>query len=512
MRKNSQIKSKGYRIMVIDDEIGIVDSLSIVLSKAGYETKGFTDPLEAVEYLRIETFDILILDFLMNSIHGDEVVSKIREFNNDLYILILTGHKDLAPPIETIKALEIQGYCEKNDRFDQLILLIESAVKTISQKRVISKFTDGLNKILSSIPKIYHLQPIGRILDDILNEIMSLTNSVNSFILIDDISNDTANSSANKHNSIYKGVGIYLCSIEEFTNNLSPQLMESIGESRMDKKVVCFDNGIILPLMNEYHESMGVLYLECLNYHDMTKLLEIFVNQASAALNNAFLHSLISIKNEELIKTYDELKERYMDTVEVLRLAVDAKDVYTRGHSERVGYYARKIGEIFKLSSGELDILNVAGIFHDVGKIGTTDDILLKTDKLDEREYQEIKKHPLKGAHILSAVSMFKDVVPLVKYHHERIDGKGYPEGLKGDEIPMFARILSVADAYDAMTSDRLYRTKLGIDEAKKQLIVGAGTQFDEKVVKVFVELLDKKFDEMKKEIEFSYMDVKICK
>jgi len=97
----------------------------------------------------------------------------------------------------------------------------------------------------------------------------------------------------------------------------------------------------------------------------------------------------------------------------------------------------------------------VGGIFHDIGKIGTADDILFKTDKLSYDEYEEIKKHPLKGAYILSAISMFKDVVPLVKYHHERIDGKGYPEGLKGDEIPFLARILTVADAFDAMMSDR---------------------------------------------------------
>ncbi|HEY9062461.1 MAG TPA: HD domain-containing response regulator [Pseudobacteroides sp.] len=503
MRKRADVISNGYKVMLIDDEIGIVDSLSIVLTKAGYETVGFTDPHIAIETLAKDTYDILILDFLMNTIHGDEVVRQIREFNTDIYIIILTGHKDLAPPVETLKALDIQGYCEKNDRFDQLILLVESAVKSIAQRATIYRFKDGLNKILDAVPRIYNLKPIGNILEDILREIMAFTSSTDGFILIDDLINDN-----NDHKTLIRGFGRYLGGVEEFTSRLSPELMESIGQARMDKMVISLDNGIILPLLNEYHNIMGVIYIESNNYHERAKLLEIFASQASAALNNALLHSLINIKNEELLRTYDELKERYMDTIEVLRLAVDAKDVYTRGHSERVGYYARKIGECFNLDRADLEILNIAGVFHDIGKIGTTDDILLKTDKLDEKEYAEIKKHPLKGAHILSAVSMFKEVVPLVKYHHERIDGKGYPLGLKGEEIPFFARILSVADAFDAMTSDRLYRTKLGIQEARRQLIDGAGRQFDEEVVKAFVGIIDKSFDEMKNELEFSFLEI----
>lgn len=503
MRKKADRVSNGYRVILVDDEIGIVDSLSIVLNKAGYDTVGFTDPHKAIETLSNEVFDILILDFLMNTIHGDEVVRRIREFNSDIYIIILTGHKDLAPPVETLRALDIQGYCEKNDRFDQLILLVESAVKSIEQRTTIFRFKEGLNKILDSVPRIYSLKPIGDILEDILKEIMSFIASTDGFILIDDIINGN-----NGHKTLFKGLGNYFGSIEEFTARLSPQLMESVGQARMDKRVVNLPNGIILPLVNEYQNIMGVVYIESSRYHERIKLLEIFISQAAAALNNALLHSIINTKNEELIKTYDELKERYMDTIEVLRLAVDAKDVYTRGHSERVGYYSRKIGEVFNLSEAELEILNVGGVFHDVGKIGTTDDILLKTDKLDAKEYEEIKKHPLKGAHILSAVSMFKDVVPLVKHHHERIDGKGYPSGLKGEEIPFFARILSVADAFDAMTSDRLYRHKLGIGEAKRQLIEGAGIQFDANVVKAFVGLIESGFDRMLKELEFSFMEI----
>ena len=119
MRKGLQeVKKNGYRIIAVDDEEGIVDSLSIFLKRSGYEFIGVTDPVEAIEKVKDEHFDLMILDFIMSPIHGDQVVEEIRKFNKDLYILLLTGHKDLAPPLETIKKLDIQGYCEKSDKFD----------------------------------------------------------------------------------------------------------------------------------------------------------------------------------------------------------------------------------------------------------------------------------------------------------------------------------------------------------------------------------------------------------
>ncbi len=124
-----------YNILALDDEIGIIDSLSVVLKRNGYGFEGVTSPYDAIERIKDGSYDMLILDYMMAPINGDKVVEKIREFNNDLYILMLTGHKDMAPPLETIKALDIQGYCEKTDKFDQLILLVESAIKSSFRKR-----------------------------------------------------------------------------------------------------------------------------------------------------------------------------------------------------------------------------------------------------------------------------------------------------------------------------------------------------------------------------------------
>ena len=145
MRKNMvNYESNGYKIIVVDDEQGIVDSLSIFLKRSGYDFTGLTNPIEAIERVKQEHFDMMILDFMMDPIHGDEVVEEIRKFNKDLYILLLTGHKDLAPPLETIKRLDIQGYCEKSDKFDQLLLLIESGIKSIEQMHTIKKINNEL--------------------------------------------------------------------------------------------------------------------------------------------------------------------------------------------------------------------------------------------------------------------------------------------------------------------------------------------------------------------------------
>jgi putative nucleotidyltransferase with HDIG domain len=344
MRKNIHTSENlQYRILAVDDEVGILDSLRVFLSKAGYTFVGVTNPLEAIEKVRTEHFDLMLLDFLMTPIHGDQVVEEIRKFNKDLYILLLTGHKDLAPPLDTIKRLDIQGYCEKSDKFDQLLLLIESGIKAVSQMQLIKKI------------------------------------------------------------------------------------------------------------------------------------------------------------NDELKTTYDKLESAYMETIEILRFTVEAKDAYTRGHSDRVSAYSVLIGEALGLSEDDLKTLKIGGLFHDIGKIGIPDSILLKTDKLDDEEYSEIKNHPAIGAHILSNATIFKDIIPIVKHHHERFDGHGYPGKLKGEEIPYLARIATVADSFDAMTSKRSYRDSLPIDVVKEEIKKNSGTQFDPEIAEVFLKILDEQPEDIRR-------------
>lgn len=347
MRLKDSIQKEDFKIMVVDDEQGIIDSLVMFLNR--YTVKGYTDPLEAIEVLKNEHFDLLILDFLMMPIHGDKVVEEIRKFNSSLYILLLTGHKDLAPPLETIKRLDIQGYCEKSDRFDQILLLVESGLKSVSQMRIIQD----------------------------INEKLELAN--------------------------------------------------------------------------------------------------------------------------------EQLREAYYGTIESLRLAVDAKDSYTKHHSDRVSYYSVLIGKQLGLNDEDLEVLKQGALFHDVGKIGIPDSILQKPGKLTNEEYDDIKNHPSIGSKILAPAKIFNDLVPMVLHHHERYDGRGYPVGLSGEDIPLMARIVCVADSFDAMTSDRSYRPRFDVITALGELENCKGSQFDPICVDAFLIALRQNKEQVKQDIGLEF-------
>lgn len=192
-----------------------------------------------------------------------------------------------------------------------------------------------------------------------------------------------------------------------------------------------------------------------------------------------------------------DVERTYLETIMALALAVEAKDPYSAGHSKRVGFYASKLGEEMGLEPEMLRMINDAGILHDIGKIGIKDEILLKPGPLTPDERKIMQQHPVIGEAIVKPVRSLAKVVALVRHHHERFDGKGYPSGLKGEEIPLGARLLAVADTYDAMMTDRPYRKRLTIEETRAELLKGAGTQHDPKVVEAFIRLLDKKQDRL---------------
>ncbi len=191
-------------------------------------------------------------------------------------------------------------------------------------------------------------------------------------------------------------------------------------------------------------------------------------------------------------KLYVEVKKLYKSTILALAQAVDAKDPYTKGHSDRVSKYAEKIGEKIGLSAGEMEDLIFSAILHDIGKIGIPDNILKKTSKLTPKEYEIIKTHPIEGEKIISKIPYLKNMGKIIRAHHEKIDGTGYPDGMKNGEIPEFSKIIAVCDSYDAMTSDRPYRKALSKEEAIKELKKYAGTQFDKKYVNILIEILEK--------------------
>ena len=316
------------RILVIDDDINMMDVLSVVLRRYGHFVKTYTEPLSAIEELRKNNYDILIVNYLMTPVNGDKIVETVREFNKEIYIILMSIHKDLAPSIEVMQKLDIQAYYEKSNRFDNLIMLIQGGIKYIEQ----------INKIKNMNSKLEH-------------------------------------------------------------------------------------------------------YL--------------------------------------------------VDFAKILLQTVGAKDHYTEEHSRRVTMFADIFSKYLKLSSRQISDLQIAAAFHDIGKIGIPDNILLKTTRLTDDEYQVIKTHPTIAANIFSVSDIYKDIYPIMYYHHERYDGKGYPYGLADKDIPLLARIVSVADAFDAMTSKRSYRNELSLDFVKEEIKSKIGTQFDPIVAITFLDILN---------------------
>lgn len=222
--------------------------------------------------------------------------------------------------------------------------------------------------------------------------------------------------------------------------------------------------------------------------------LRIYSRDELGRLTESFneMTALITAQQDKLNRYAQDLEEAYVSTVRVLAAAIDARDTYTLGHSTRVAYLAVEIGKKWGLSQPMLENLEIACLFHDVGKIRIPDSILLKKGNLDAMEDREMKRHPEYGAEILSKASSLLKYIPAVKHHHESYDGTGYPDGLKGDKIPFEAAIIGLADAYDAMTSDRPYRKALSQEEACRMVRELAGRRFRSDLVEVFLQVVKK--------------------
>lgn len=222
---------------------------------------------------------------------------------------------------------------------------------------------------------------------------------------------------------------------------------------------------------------MGVLNIYSNERHifneDELRLLAILANQAASAIQNATL--------------YDDLRESYLNTIQALSMTIDAKDPYTHGHSKRVSEISVLIGNQIGLDADQLELLKYAGDLHDIGKIGISELIIAKEGKLTVDEYEIVKTHPLVGETIIEPVPFLSQIKEVIRHHHERYDGYGYPDGLTGETIPQMSRIILIADSYDAMTSDRPYRKALTHDEAVIEIRKHGGTQFDPALVEAFL-------------------------
>jgi putative nucleotidyltransferase with HDIG domain len=242
------------------------------------------------------------------------------------------------------------------------------------------------------------------------------------------------------------------------------------GQKRQITAILCVPLKVkdeVTGVISVAHEKVGKIFTSV-----EQKLLSTLAGQAAVALDNARL--------------YEETKKMFLSIIEALAATIDAKDPYTHGHSRRVTYYSMVIAEAMGADPEFIETVKLAGLLHDIGKIGIPELVLRKGGSLTKDEYKDIMDHAVIGVRILGHIDALKHVVPAIKHHHERYGGGGYPDGLKGEDIPLPARILSIADTFDAMTSDRPYRKGLSDEDALRELGRNRGIQFDPELVRVF--------------------------
>lgn len=266
------------------------------------------------------------------------------------------------------------------------------------------------------------------------------------------------------------------------------------------KKIRYFDAFAYIMLIFDNSNNLDALDIiknyDIQAYYNKKEDFSILVTLTELILNSIYEFMRINLQLDSYSSDY---KSPYLTTIQVLRNIVEYKDTYTIGHSFRVSKYSLLIGRHLGLSRTVLKTLKVGSMFHDIGKISTPNKVLIKNGPLTPMEYLQIKAHPLIGSHILYPIALYSKIIPIIKFHHERFDGNGYPAKLKGEDIPLLVRIVTIADTFDAMTSKRTYRDALPLDVVISEFEKNKGTQFDPELTDIFLDILKNEYPKIKR-------------
>ncbi|MBU1107622.1 MAG: GAF domain-containing protein [Candidatus Riflebacteria bacterium] len=372
--------------------------------------------------------------------------------------------------------------------FTTLSNLLSTAIENVKIRLYLERRIDEISVLFEISQSITSTLVLDEVLDSIVNFSMEMMNALRCELRLLDTTGGLLEVRASRglsksflsSTAIKVGEGI-------IGSCFSQRLPISVVDARKDPRTKYTTlikreklAGLLAVPIMQRGRPIGVITIYTSKPRDFSQdeidLLSTFASQASIAIENAQL--------------YAEMKRQYLSMVMALAAAIEAKDSYTHGHSTKVMEYAVKIGIELGLSEDDLETVRYAGLLHDIGKIGIKDVILSKQEQLTSEEIEEMQRHPEYGASIMERVEMLKDIAPLTLYHHERYDGTGYPLGLRGDQIPLGARILAVADTYDAMIADRPYRKAFPFEFVKQEMKNAAGNQLDPEIVKIFFEIL----------------------
>ncbi len=495
------------KILVVDDEDGILDVTEGFFERKGYHVYTAGNGGKALDIVNREKIDCVFTDINMPVMDGLELAEQIRQIDRTLPVVVMTGYPSLENTIQTLKN-GVVDYLIKPVNLEQMELTLrrilrerELFVENLILKEEVER-RERLRQLNNElVKKVEQVNTLNRVMEDfaaidssyeIFNKVVRLgveelkadlvffhvySEQNSSLILVDKAGAENKKYPTSYTMDIPEQEKAFI--IESLGSDYTPCLIaDASGIPSMEGQVHSF---MVAPLKirdkifgvvsayifqgPHFFEGQGLYYLS-------------FITQKAAS----------GIEN---IALYENIYENLFSTLFAFVTALEVRDLYTRKHSSRVARLAHMIAEEMGCTEEELDIINVAGSLHDIGKIGIRDDILLKPGRLSEDEYEKIKEHPAIGADIIGKLGLWGREAKIIRHHHERFDGTGYPDGLRGKQIPKLARILSVADCYDAMASDRAYRKKMEKNVVLDIIIENSGTQFDPDVVGVFLQVAD---------------------
>ncbi len=469
------------KILIIDDETQISEWLAFKLEQQGHTAVTAPNGSEGIEKARQEKFDIAIIDIIMPEMSGIDVLDYLKKIDPDIEAIMVTGFGTMETAIESMRK-GAYDYIGKPFIIEEMFMVVEKAIEKRQLKETIALYE--ISKAIVSTVEFDHLL---KIIIDMTTAVLKSDDA--SLLLFDNkkklyiaAASYDLNDEPRKKTRLAIGerIAAWDAGVQQ------PLILaEGFGSEPWFKNIKGrkeIKSALIIPLIGKTN-LLGILNINRVNVlkhftqNDLHKA-NIFASQIALAVENAYL--------------FKELTALYMSTIRSLANAIDAKDHYTNKHSEHVAELAVAIAKEMKLTAPETLRIQQASQVHDLGKIGIHDYIINKPGKLSEPEMEEIRSHPLKGAQILEPIGFLGDIVELIKQHHERFDGSGYPYGLKEDKICLEARIIAVADAYDAMISDRPYRKALTKEQAITELKKCSNIQFDERVVTALLKILDK--------------------
>jgi len=471
------------RVLVVDDHPDVRSLMTTILTHMDYRVDTASDGLEATRMLAGDTYDLVITDLQMPRMDGIAVLKHSRENYPGTDVMMISGHATIESAVEATK-LGAYDYLTKPFHVDKL----QIKLRNWAEARALRQETERLSAIVS-LMRLSRTLTGNLDLESLSKQTLALVEDTfksryTSLMLVESSSGEGERQwTTVPLNMTNDRIGLDWVTREVLgyvINEHKPWIGSSGGsDSAAGPDSARGQSAICLPLCH-HDEVIGVLSTarmpEDAPYtQEDVQLISVFGAQIAIALENA--------------RAYRELKELNLGTITALVTAVEARDYYTRGHSEGVAKYAVAIARKIGLPPREVEDLHVAGLLHDIGKIGVSDLILNKRGSLTSEEYEVVKQHPRIGATIVGEIKPLWRIVPLIYHHHERYDGAGYPDGLAGEDIPLGARILAVADSVEAMTSSRAYRSNMSVEHSFKLIKGGGDGQLDPMLVALFEHL-----------------------